>query len=113
MLLLDLMRLHSNVELQLDDGTLPANSTFLCSFSNVLCNAIEAHTAGNASGQQQLNCSTDAPVCTIPLPGISREQWLRVAALAFLYPVVPCPEIEDWDEAEQLLEVGQGAPAGG
>lgn len=97
----DLMRFQSNVELQLDDGTLPASSFALYTFSSVFRNAIEAHSAGNASGQQQLN-STDK--ITIPLPGLSKEQWLRVAA--FLYPVVPSPKIVDFDEAEQLLEVG-------
>jgi len=68
-------------------------------FSSVLRGAVEAHTAGSNASKG------DSSRSTIPIEGLTREEWLQVAG--FLYPVVPAPKIKDWQQAEFLLEVGR------
>lgn len=97
-----LMSMDCDVELQLEDGTVPASSFALRMMSDVFRNALDANTTTAAKATGSLDCS--ASMTTIPLPGVSKEQWMRVAE--FLYPVVPSPKIKDWAEAEYLLEVG-------
>jgi hypothetical protein len=96
-----------DVELKLDDGTMPASFLILRMMSYVFSNALDAQTGCQTATASKATGSSACPVSktTIPLPGVSKEQWLRIAE--FLYPVVPSPKIKDWAEAEYLLEVGE------
>lgn len=108
--LIDLLSVGCDIELQFEDGTMPANSGALRVFSSVIDHALDAQECQTpAKARKASASSTPATASTdertiIPLPGVTKEQWLRVAE--FLYPVVPSPKIEDWQEAEFLLEVG-------
>jgi hypothetical protein len=110
MALSDLLSVGCDVELKLDDGTMPASSVVLRLMSGVFSNALDAHdecqTSKPAKASRALSCSTplSASKTILPLPGITKAQWLRIAE--FLYPVVPFPKIKDWTKAEYLLEVG-------
>jgi hypothetical protein len=82
----DLIALNADVKLCFDDGsTLDVNSAFISVHSSVLRGAVEA-------------------TGSIPIAGVSKEEWLEAAA--FWYPVVPSPEISCRDQAELLLKVG-------
>lgn len=82
----DLIALNADVKLSFDDGsTLAVNSAFISVHSRVLRGAVEA-------------------TGSIPIAGVSKEEWLQVAA--FWYPVVPSPVIKTWEQAELLLTVG-------
>jgi hypothetical protein len=103
----DLLTVGCDIELKFEDGTMPANSGALRLMSSVFNNALDAqHCQAPIKETKASACSapTTASKTNIPLPGITLEQWLRIAE--FLYPVVPSPNIEDWAEAEYLLEVG-------
>jgi len=95
----ELIGLDANVELQFSDGLLACNGTVLSVFSSVLRGAVEAHTAGSNTSKG------DSPRCTIPIEGLTREEWLQVAG--FLYPVAPATDIRDLQQAEFLLEAGK------
>ena len=105
MALSDLLSVGCDVELKLDDCTMPASSVVLRLTSGVFSNALDAdcHTPSKQVFGRSTSPSA-GKTTNIPLPGVSKEQWLRIAE--FLYPVVPSPKIKDWAEAEYLLEVG-------
>jgi hypothetical protein len=102
----DMLAIGCDIELKLDDGTMPANSVTLRMMSDVFNNALDTQNgclAPSQATQGYASASEAASPTILPLPGITKQQWRRVAE--FLYPVAPFPSIEDWEEAEELLEV--------
>jgi hypothetical protein len=105
----EVLSVDCDVQLKLDDGVMPAGSTALRMISGVFNNALDAANGCQTSIPSKASSGIPCPPVTgsrvsIPLPGVTKEQWLRIAE--FLYPVVPCPEIKDWEEADYMLEVG-------
>lgn len=74
--------------------------------SPVLADALEVHTAGAGDNNNDTSAKTTAAsssngaVATIPMDGVSKEEWLEVAAL--VYPVVPPAKIANLGHAEKL-----------
>lgn len=119
----DLLAMDADVQLTFSDGTLMANSTMLRMTSPVLRNALEAHTAG-AAGLHLLSSSsnnnkgnrsstslstsstttTSNSTATIPIEGVTKEDWLKAAA--FVYPVVRPAKVTGLSQAELLIRVG-------
>lgn len=107
----NLMSIDAEVRLDFSDGYLMASSTALRMASPVLRNALEAHTAGAGSGadnsgssaKTSASSSSNGAVATIPIDGVTKEEWLEVAA--FVYPVVPAPKFASLDQAVRVLGV--------
>jgi hypothetical protein len=102
-----LLAISCDVELRLDDGTMPASSVALRMISGVLSNALDAEIGclpSTRAEEDRPSCRCIAANPTIlPLPGITKTQWRRVAE--FVYPVAPAPQIRNWGEAGYLLAV--------
>jgi len=84
-----------------------ASAATLGMLGSVLRGALEVDTAANAAAASSSVTSTPSDSCrapVIPMKGTTKSQWMQVAA--FLYPVVPSPEITSWKQLELLLEVG-------
>jgi hypothetical protein len=99
----DLISANADVELQLDDGTLMASSAVLSLFISVLRGSVEAN-AGAAAGSCSDGSGSSKEGSSIPLKGVTKKDWLQVAA--FWYPSVPSPQIKGWFQAEKLLSFG-------
>jgi hypothetical protein len=97
------MSLNADTELRFDDGDLEANSKVLSFFISVLCNAVEAHSAGDVNSSTSTSNSSSTNI-VIPMEGVTKQQWLAVAP--FWHPVNPAPVIKTWAEAELLLRIG-------
>jgi hypothetical protein len=103
----DMLLIGCDIELKLDDATMPASSVALRMMSDIFNNALDARTGCSTpepTTEGRASASDAAGPTILPLPGLTKEQWLRVAE--FAYPVAPTPEIKDWAEAEFLIEVG-------
>jgi hypothetical protein len=101
-----LMSLNADTELRFDDGVLKSNSNVMSVFSSVLCNAIEAHSAGddNNNNSSSSTNSCNSGTIVIPMDGVTKEQWLNVAP--FWHPLKQSPVVKSCDEAELLLDIG-------
>lgn len=97
------MSYRADTVLQFGEEELQCNSTILGLFSSVLRGAVEAHTAGD-SNNSSTPASTPDSKLQIPVEGVTKEEWLTVAA--FWYPVKKAAVVADWDQAELLLRVG-------
>jgi len=98
-----LMQVCADAELHFDDGVLPANSTMLSVFSNVLCDAVEVHTSAPAGDNLPRGSSTTSKTMVLPMQGLLKAQWLQAAP--FWYPVDPAPIVQTWQEVELLLRI--------
>jgi hypothetical protein len=72
-------------------------------FISVLRGAVEAN-AGAAAGSCSDGSGSSKEGSSIPLKGVTKKDWLQVAA--FWYPSVPSPQIKGWFQAEKLLSFG-------
>lgn len=85
-------RINDVVQLRFDDGsTLEVTALEICFVSSVLRNAVEANAGADST--------------TVPVPGITKEQWEEAAA--FWQPTRPMAQIKSWTQAEKLLKVGE------
>jgi hypothetical protein len=89
--------------LKFGEEELQCNSTILGLFSSVLRGAVEAHTAGGKNNSSK-PASTPNSKLQIPVEGVTKEEWLTIAA--FWYPVKKAAVVADWDQAQLLLRVG-------
>jgi hypothetical protein len=109
----NLLSFGCDVELRLNDGTMPASSVAVRMINNVFGNALDAEVGSSTPDHADVECaqcccsssssSNAASPTILPLPGMTKAQWRRVAA--FVYPVAPAPQIRDWGEAGYLLSV--------
>ncbi len=93
MQLQEMMEFCSDVDLLFTNGIMPAGKAHLGMISSVLRGAIEAHNSNSNSTRLQISIND-----------VSTEQWMQVAR--FCYPVPAPEEVQGWQEAELLLEIG-------